>query len=66
MEKNVNLKHYLGQKINVNVIKATHRRSNFSKKLVMYIINIFKHRFKKKSALKIPEFWVLKMLLAFL
>ena len=29
-----NLKHYIGQKFNVKVIKATHRRSNFSKTFV--------------------------------
>ena len=30
----VNLKHCIGQKFNVKVIKATHRRSNFSKTFV--------------------------------
>ena len=30
----VNLKPYLGQKINVKVIKTAHRRSSFLKKLV--------------------------------
>ena len=30
----MNLKHCIGQKFNVNVIKAAHRRSNFLKTLV--------------------------------
>ena len=30
----MNLKHCIGQKFNVKVIKATHRRSNFSKTFV--------------------------------
>ena len=33
-KNDVNLKHCIGQKFNVNVIKAAHRRSNFLKTLV--------------------------------
>ena len=60
-----NLKHYIGQKFNVKVIKATHRRSNFSKTFVSQK-NIGNYRFKKKSTLKFQGFWIWKILSALL
>ena len=62
----VNLKNCIGQKFNVIVIKATHRRSNFFETLVSQEIFASKARFKKKSVLKFPEFSIWKMLFAFL
>ena len=50
---------------NAKVIKATHRRSNFSETFVSQEIFV-RIGFRKKSALKFPKFWVWKMLLVFL
>ena len=44
----------------MNDIKATHRMSHFLKR------NIRKYKFKEKCVLKLPKFWMLKMLFTFL
>ena len=49
-----NLKHCIGQKFNANVIKATHRRRNFSETFVSQ--EIFVSRlFERFVAYKIPD-----------
>ena len=60
-----NLKHCIGQKFNAKVIKATHRRSNFSETFASQEIFV-SIGLRKKSALKFPKFCVWKMLQVFL
>ena len=52
----VNLKHYMGQKYNIIVIKTAHRRSSLLMTLVSQEIFASIHRFKKKIFLKFLEF----------
>ena len=61
----MNLKHCIGQKFNVNVIKATHRMSNFLKTLVSQEI-FASIGLRKKSVLKLPKFWMWKMLFIYI
>ena len=64
-KNDINLKHNIGLKLNVNVIKVAHRRSNFFED-TCFVRNICKYRFKKKFDLKFIEFWIWKMLFTFL
>ena len=61
----MNLKCCSGQKFNVIVIKTAHRRSDFLKTLFSQEIFVG-IGFRKKSVLKLPEFSIWKMLIAFL
>ena len=51
------MKHCIGQKFNVNVIKVAHRRSNFLKTLVSQEI-LACIGLRKKTVLKLPKFWM--------